>query len=81
LVQGEYVEFSLVETTNNNHEFQAVNVCGIKGGKLMCETRRETKVSRVQHFRQEKEPEKEPEKKLDNPPVKKRVGRVRNLHK
>jgi CspA family cold shock protein len=68
LVQGEYVEFSLAETTNDNHEFQAVNVCGIKGGKLMCETRRETKVARVQH-RQEPE----------SPPVKRRVGRVRNL--
>jgi CspA family cold shock protein len=69
LVQGEYVEFSLTDTTKDNHEFQAVDVCGIKGGKLMCETRRETKVSRVQH---RQEPEKEPE----TPPVK-RVGRVR----
>lgn len=40
LVQGEYVEFDLAETTNNaNHTHQAVNITGIKGGPIMCETR------------------------------------------
>jgi len=39
LVQGEYVEFNLVKSTNENHEWQAVNVCGIKTGPTMCETR------------------------------------------
>lgn len=39
LVQGEYVEFNLEKTTNETHEFQASNITGIKGGKLMCETR------------------------------------------
>lgn len=44
LVQGEYVEFDLVPTTQGStHEIQASNVCGIKGGKLMCETRNEYK--------------------------------------
>jgi len=46
LVQGEYVEFSLSDTPSGNHEFQAANVAGIKGGKLMCETRHELKISR-----------------------------------
>ena len=46
LVQGEYVEFSISATQNGTHAFQASNVCGIKGGKLMCETRNEFKVSR-----------------------------------
>ena len=46
LVQGEYVEFSLSKTTSGAHEWQAANVIGIKGGKLMCETRREFKMSR-----------------------------------
>ena len=46
LVQGEYVEFSLVKTTSGTHEWQASNVNGIKGGKLMCETRREFKIAR-----------------------------------
>lgn len=46
LVQGEYVEFSLISTPNGNHEFQASSVCGIRSGKLMCETRREFKIAR-----------------------------------
>jgi cold shock protein len=46
LVQGEYVEFNLIKTTSGTHEWQASNVNGIKGGKLMCETRREFKIAR-----------------------------------
>ena len=46
LVQGEYVEFSLTKTTSGTHEWQASVVSGIKGGKLMCETRRELKIAR-----------------------------------
>lgn len=38
LVQGEYVEFDLVKAAaDSNHEFQADNISGIKGGSLMCE--------------------------------------------
>ena len=39
LVQGEYVEFDLVKSQNEKHEFQATNVSGVKGGSIMCETR------------------------------------------
>jgi CspA family cold shock protein len=46
LVQGEYVEFSIVATEKGTHPFQASNICGIKGGKLMCETRNEFKQAR-----------------------------------
>jgi len=46
LVQGEYVEFSLVPTKDNSHEFQGSAITGIKNGKLMCETRREFKLTR-----------------------------------
>lgn len=46
LVQGEYVEFTLVDTPDSKHTCQASNVSGIKGGKLMCETRREFRVAR-----------------------------------
>ena len=46
LVQGEYVEFNLTNTVSGNHEWQATNVNGIKGGKLMCETRRDFKMAR-----------------------------------
>ena len=46
LVQGEYVDFTLTKPENSAHEYHAVNVCGIKGGELMCETRRQNFVSR-----------------------------------
>lgn len=49
LVQGEYIEFDLVRVESDKHEWQASNVSGIKGGKLMCETRHESKVSRYEH--------------------------------
>lgn len=49
LVQGEYVDFSLSDTKTQDHEFQAGEVCGIKGGKLMCETRRDSRVARSQY--------------------------------
>lgn len=39
LVQGEYVEFDLTESTNTKHAYQAANITGINGGNLMCETR------------------------------------------
>ena len=46
LVQGEYIEFSITATQNGAHAFQASSICGIKGGKLMCETRNEFKIAR-----------------------------------
>ena len=39
LVQGEYVEFNLVKTTNEHHEYHADDISGIKRGYLMCELR------------------------------------------
>lgn len=41
LVQGEYVQFELQKLPEgtSKHEYQAVNVTGINGGKLMCELR------------------------------------------
>lgn len=49
LVQGEYVEFHLKSMENSSHEFQASNVKGIKGGKLMCETRRDVRTARQEY--------------------------------
>jgi CspA family cold shock protein len=46
LVQGEYISFTLSPTQNDVHKFQATNVLGINGGKLMCETRRDFKMTR-----------------------------------
>ena len=39
LVQGEYVSFTKISTENQKHAFQAGNVTGVGGHKLMCETR------------------------------------------
>jgi len=43
LVQGEYVEFEMSNVANGQHSCQAVNVTGMFGGKLMCETRNEAR--------------------------------------
>ena len=40
LTQGEYVDFSLTKPTNEKHEYHAVDVSGVKGGPILCETRR-----------------------------------------
>lgn len=64
LVQGEYVELSLVKMEEGTHEFQAANVCGIKGGKLMCETRNESRVSRMAML-QSKDDQGEPPRNRD----------------
>lgn len=54
LVQGEYVEFVLsklkpsdasADASDSKHEFQAIDVSGVKGGKLICETRWESRTS------------------------------------
>ena len=39
LVEGEYVSFTVTETSEGEHKHQAANVTGVMGGKLMCETR------------------------------------------
>jgi CspA family cold shock protein len=56
LVQGEYVEFGLIKTTSGDHEWQASTVNGIKGGKLMCETRRDLKMARTAYKTNDTEP-------------------------
>jgi cold shock CspA family protein len=46
LVQGEYVQVDVVAGAHTgNHEYQSSNVTGVKGGKLMCETRSEMRTS------------------------------------
>jgi len=47
LVQGEYVTFHLCSVDNASHKWQAGAVKGINDGKLMCETRLESRESRV----------------------------------
>ena len=44
LVQGEYVQFTLSTVDNSNsHKYQAGDIKGMKGGKLLCETRNENR--------------------------------------
>ena len=50
LIQGEYVDFTLVTSNNDKHEFHAMDVTGVKGGPIMCETR-----SNVQSLKPEQE--------------------------
>tara|TARA_B110000027_G_scaffold27521_1_gene30111 strand:+ start:217 stop:726 length:510 start_codon:yes stop_codon:yes gene_type:complete len=46
LVQGEYVEFELCKADQATHKWQAGNVRGLDNGRLMCETRHETRLAR-----------------------------------
>jgi cold shock protein len=47
LVEGEYVEFSVVNTDAGDHKFQAGDVRGVRGGKLFCETRHEHRATQL----------------------------------
>lgn len=40
LVQGEYVDFNLVKSENDKHEFHAMDITGVMAGPILCETRR-----------------------------------------
>lgn len=40
LVQGEYVEFSLMKSTMDKYEFHAMEVSGINRGSIMCENKK-----------------------------------------
>jgi len=62
LVQGEYIEFSIDLLKDSAHELQAVKVSGINGGKLMCETRKEFRQTRVSYKDDGKEDSSEPVK-------------------
>lgn len=60
LVQGEYVEFEMSRVSGGSHEWQASNVRGLHGGKLMCETRHDARVARVTHASQQSQPASAP---------------------
>lgn len=61
LVQGEYVEFELSQLEDDEkHEFQASNVRGVRGGKLMCETRNENRASRPRREGDDSAPSRPP---------------------
>ena len=43
------MSFTLKESDNATHPFQANNLTGVFGGKLMCETRAEQRQQREEH--------------------------------
>ena len=45
LVEGEYLEFNISNVENGSHKYQAKGIRGVKGGKLLCETRNEARDS------------------------------------
>jgi CspA family cold shock protein len=77
LVQGEYVEFTLSTVEGGKHEFQAAEVCGIKGGKLMCETRNELKSARTTYKSVGQEDGGDDEPSSPRPPPLSRMTSVR----
>ena len=56
LVQGEYVEFTVDYKPDapEGRTYQAANVSGVNGGKLMCETRHEQKVAAAKHRQEQR---------------------------
>jgi cold shock CspA family protein len=39
LVQGEYVDFNIVHSEKDKHEYHATDVTGVSNGPILCETR------------------------------------------
>ena len=68
MVQGEYTEFALSTVATSAHECQAAEVSGIKGGKLMCETRYDARSTRTTYKSSEQDaPTKSPVKQVVEP--------------
>jgi len=65
LVQGEYIEFDLIKSDSEKHEWIASKVSGIKGGKLMCETRHELKMARNDYKSVKTEEPKMPRQRIE----------------
>jgi len=42
LIQGEYVDFTLLNVKNDKYEFQASDISGVLGGPIMCETKHQS---------------------------------------
>ena len=62
LSQGEYVDFELSKSEKGEHEYHAVNISGVKGGSLMCETRLLNQEKRPYKPRVYKTPDEAPRK-------------------
>jgi len=59
LSQGEYVDFALVKSDTEKYEYLAKNITGVKGGPILCESRR------VNFTERRSPPSNRPEKSSD----------------
>jgi len=84
LVEGEYVELKVSKT---GEKYQGTEVTGIKGGKLMCEVRsetrnkEETRPERRQETRPERREETRQETRQERKPREERKPRVVGVRK
>jgi len=79
LLEGEYVELEISEVATGKHDMQAAEVKGIKGGKLMCETRHDCRLLK-NAYREERAPQEEKDTS-DFVPKQKRAPREAPLKK
>jgi cold shock CspA family protein len=76
LVQGEYVQVDVIAGAHTgNHEYQSSKVTGVKGGKLMCETRSEMRAPARKE--QEAEPVAEPVAEVVKPAIEEKLVKQR----
>ena len=55
LVQGEYVDFKIVKSESDTHEYQASDITGVMNGPILCETRRQVQASQNDSQRERKQ--------------------------
>ena len=83
LVQGEYIDFTIGTVETGEHKFQATEVSGVNGCKLMCETRNESFKSRSDsrpHYQQQqgdRDTERRRYQRSDAPPPERSFPRQR----
>ena len=75
LVQGEYVELVISPVNNDRHEIQVSEVRGLKGGKLMCETRNEMRSNREEHYQSQPQQQTSQQQYKQQPPQTPRLQR------
>jgi len=55
LVQGEYVDFHIVKSESDTHEYQASDITGVMNGPILCETRRQVQATQNDSQRERKQ--------------------------
>lgn len=70
LVQGEYVDFNLVKSESDTHEYQASDITGVMNGPILCETRRQVQAAQGDGQRERKQtrrPRSDKDESVDTP--------------